>query len=103
MEFEILYCKPCGYRERAEGLARELRERFGARVSVREGGFGQFDVLLDGALVASKGRLLRRLLVHGPPSEAQIRAAIEAALATRAGDACTLPQAGEPRPARPGA
>jgi selT/selW/selH-like putative selenoprotein len=90
MHFEILYCKPCGYRERAESLAIELRERFEARVSVREGGFGQFDVLLDGEVVASKGKLLRRLLVHGPPSEQRIRAAIEAALATREGDACAI-------------
>jgi hypothetical protein len=93
MEFEILYCKPCGYRERAESLAVELRERFGASVSVREGGFGQFDVLLDRELVASKGKLLRRLLVHGPPSEERIRTAIEAALATREGDACAIPPA----------
>jgi selT/selW/selH-like putative selenoprotein len=95
MQFEILYCKPCGYRERAEKLAVELRERFGAKASIREGGFGQFDVLLDGEVVASKGKLLRRLFVHGPPSEERIREAIEAALATREGDACAIPPAAE--------
>jgi selenoprotein W-related protein len=95
MRFEILYCKPCGYLERAESLAAELRDRFGASVSVREGGFGQFDVVLDGEVVASKGKLLRRLLVHGPPSEERIRAAIEAALATREGDACAVPAAAD--------
>jgi hypothetical protein len=41
MEFEILYCKPCGYRTRAEDLAAELRERFGAQVSIEEGKFGR--------------------------------------------------------------
>ncbi len=48
MQFQILYCRPCGYRERAEELAVELRSRFGAEVGIEEGGFGQFDVLLDG-------------------------------------------------------
>lgn len=94
MHFEILYCKPCGYRERAEGLAEELGKRFGASVEVREGGFGQFDVLLDATLVASKGKLLRRFLVHGPPSEERVWAAIEAAVATREADACTIPSEG---------
>ena len=90
MDFQILYCKPCGYRERAEALAAELRERFGARASVEEGGFGQFDVLLDGELVASKGGLLRRVLKHGAPPHAEIMAAIERAVATRTGDACAV-------------
>ena len=97
MEFQILYCVPCGYRERAEALAVELRERFGARASVEEGGFGQFDVRLDGELVASKGGLLRRCLIHGAPPEAKIMAAIERAVAARQGDACAVPDS------RPGA
>src|SRR4030095_9719480 len=65
MEFTILYCRPCGYHERAEQLAAERRERFEARVTVEEGGFGQFDVLLDGGLVASKGGFWKRMLTHG--------------------------------------
>ena len=91
MEFRILYCKPCGYRERAEALAAELRERFGAGVSIEEGGFGQFDVSLDGELVASKGGVLWRMLIHGAPPESKLMAAIERAVATRAGDACSVP------------
>lgn len=55
MDFLILYCEPCGYRDQAGELATELRERFAATVTVEEGKFGQFDVLLDGELVASKG------------------------------------------------
>jgi selT/selW/selH-like putative selenoprotein len=92
VEFRILYCRPCGYHGRAEDLATELRERFGASVSVEEGKFGQFDVLLDGEVVASKGRtFLRRMLTHGAPPQEQILEAIERHLAVREGDACELP------------
>ena len=91
MDFRILYCKLCGYRERAESLATELRERFAATVSIAEGKFGQFDVLLDGEVVASKGRFLRRVLVHGAPEQGVLMQAIERALAVRTGDACAIP------------
>jgi len=101
MEFRILYCKPCGYHGRAEELAEELRDRFGAQVTVEEGGFGQFDVLLDGSLVASKGGFLKRMLIHGAPPQAQILAAIERALADREGDACELPKGGRVRGTTP--
>ena len=101
MEFRILYCKPCGYHGRAEALAEELRERFGAEVTVEEGGFGQFDVFLDDSLVASKGGVLKRMLIHGAPPPAQIRAAIERALAGRDGDSCELPNGGRVRRSRP--
>ena len=83
MEFKIVYCKPCGYRERAEELAAELRERFGARVSLEVGGFGQFDVSLDGELVASKGNFLRRALTHGAPASTEVLARIERVIASR--------------------
>lgn len=92
MEFEILYCKLCGYRERAEQLAAELRRRSGARVSVTEGGFGQFDVLLDGEVVASKGGFWKRMLTHGAPPQPEILQAIDHALADREGDVCELPE-----------
>jgi selT/selW/selH-like putative selenoprotein len=92
MEFHILYCKPCGYRERAEDLATELRERFDAKVTIEEGGFGQFDVLLDGETVASKGGFLKRMITHGAPPQPQILAAIQRALADREGDRCELSQ-----------
>jgi len=92
VEFEIRYCKPCGYRGRADDLAAELRERFGAEVTVEEGKFGQFDVFLDGALVASKGGFWARKLKHGAPPRAAVLAAIERALVTRDGDACEIPE-----------
>ncbi len=94
MEFQVLYCKPCGYHQRAEDLAKELRERFGASVRVDEGKFGQFDVLLDGEVVASKGRtFLKRMLTHGAPPQAEILAAIDRHLGVREGDACEIPGA----------
>jgi selT/selW/selH-like putative selenoprotein len=91
MEFHILYCRPCGYHDRAKELAAELRDRFGAQVSVEEGKFGQFDVLLDGELVASKGGFWKRKLTHGAPPQARILASIDRALAEREGDACRIP------------
>ena len=39
-------------------LAEALRERFGAKVEVVEGTFGQFDVLVDGRLLWSRGESL---------------------------------------------
>lgn len=93
MEFRILYCKLCGYRERADELASEIGSRFGAPATVEEGGFGQFDVFLDGQLVASKGGRLKRMLIHGAPPQPQILEAIDRALADREGDVCEIPVA----------
>ena len=95
MEFRILYCKPCGYHDQAHELAEELRERLGADVCVEEGKFGQFDVLLDGELVATKGGFWKRKLKHGAPPPEKIREAIDRALADREGDACEIPAVAE--------
>ena len=46
MKFEIFYCRPCGYAGRADDLATELCDRFGAEVAVEEGKFGQFDIAI---------------------------------------------------------
>ena len=101
MEFRILYCKPCGYRGRAEELANELRSRFGAAASIEEGGFGQFDVFLDGNLVASKGGFFKRMLIHCAPPQTEMLAAIERALADEEGDACAIVDGGSVRRAAP--
>jgi selT/selW/selH-like putative selenoprotein len=95
VKFLIYYCHPCGYRERAEELATELRERFGAHVTIEEGAFGQFDVLLDGEIVASKGGFWKRMVTHGAPAQSKILEAVERALADRPGDFCTVPQSGK--------
>jgi hypothetical protein len=70
-------------------------------VTVEEGGFGQFDVFLDGGLVASKGGFFKRMLIHGAPPHADLMASIERALADREGDACELPKGGRVRTANP--
>jgi selT/selW/selH-like putative selenoprotein len=93
MKFRILYCNPCGYRQQAEELATDLRQRLSAEVVVEEGKLGQFDVLLDGELVASKGGFWKRILIHGAPPQPQIIEAIDRALADRDGDSCEIPEA----------
>jgi selT/selW/selH-like putative selenoprotein len=93
MKVRILYCRPCGYRGRADALANELRVRFGADVDVVEGKLGQFDVLVDDVLVASRGKsLVTRLLP--PPKSAAIVEAIESHLAMREGEHCEVPATG---------
>jgi selT/selW/selH-like putative selenoprotein len=77
LRFRILYCGPCGYEPRAHELAAELHVRFGAEVEIEEGRFGQFDVLLDGKLVASKGGFWRRVTIHGAPPQERLLASIE--------------------------
>lgn len=88
LRFRILFCGPCGYEPRARDLAAELEVRFGAEVEIEEGSFGQFDVLLDGELVASKGGFFRRVTIHGAPAQERLLASIEKHLAVRDGDAC---------------
>ena len=83
MKFEILYCRPCGYRDRADTLADELRARFDAQVEVEEGMFGQFDVFMDDELVASKGGFWARKLRHGAPPQEKILAAIDRCLSSK--------------------
>ena len=80
MHFEIRYCIPCRYHRRASDLAAELRHRYDATVSLEEGKFGQFDVLLDGVVGASKGRFPLRVLKHGAPQQDRIIEAIESFL-----------------------
>ena len=90
LRFRILFCGPCGYEPRARDLAAELRARFGAEVEIEEGRFGQFDVLLDGKLVASKGGFWRRVTIHGAPPQERLMASIEKHLAVRDGDVCEI-------------
>lgn len=93
MKFEIFYCRPCGYAGRADDLATELRDRFGAEVVVEEGKLGQFDVLLEGEVVATKGLTFwRRMLAHGAPPQSEILAAIERHTGVEPGDACEIPR-----------
>jgi selenoprotein W-related protein len=57
MKIEIEYCAPCGYLDRAVGLARKLldaREDDIVVLSLIPGDFGIFDVKVDSSLVFSK-------------------------------------------------
>jgi len=90
LRFRIFYCGPCGYEPRARDLAAELQVRFGAEVEIEEGRFGQFDVLLDGKLVASKGGFWRRVTIHGAPPQERLLASIEKHLTVREGDVCEI-------------
>jgi selT/selW/selH-like putative selenoprotein len=90
LRFRIFYCGPCGYEPHARELAAELEVRFGAEVELEEGRFGQFDVRLDGKLVASKGGFWRRVTVHGAPPQDRLLAAIAKHLAVRDGDVCEI-------------
>jgi len=69
-----------------------VRRRFDAHVSIGEGKFGQFDVCMDGEIVASRGRtFLRRMLTHGAPSREDVLETIGRHLAVKTGNACELP------------
>jgi len=92
MIFDILYCRPCGYHDRAHELAAVLRDRFDVEVTVGEGKLGQFDVFLDGELVASKGGFWKRKFTHSTPPQAKILEAIEKAVADRPDDSCEISQ-----------
>lgn len=89
----IVYCAICGYRDRAHALGDELAQRFSADVEVVDGKFGQFDVLVDGALVASRGEsFAARMLPRDAPHSTEVIAAIEAHCAPREGEACPVPE-----------
>ncbi|MDE3147964.1 MAG: class I SAM-dependent methyltransferase [Acidobacteriota bacterium] len=73
------------YRERAFALAlaKALRERFGAKVEITAGAFGQFDVYVDGKLVVSRGQsLLVRITPSRLPNAVMVIAAVERYLST---------------------
>lgn len=50
----IRYCGPCGYRGRAEALARIIQDRSGYAVTLERGNFGVFKVWLGERLLFDK-------------------------------------------------
>jgi predicted Rdx family selenoprotein len=77
MDVRIVYCAVCGYRGRAERLARAIRERLGVDAALEHGRLSQFDVVADGEVVASRaGGLLNHLTYGGFPDEAAVVAAL---------------------------
>lgn len=87
VDVRITHCTVCwGYRDRALDLAEALRGRFGARVEVVGGTLGQFDVHVDGELLAWRGQgLLGRMKPRRPPDAAKLITTIERHLSLREG------------------
>ncbi|MEZ4222914.1 MAG: Rdx family protein [Polyangiaceae bacterium] len=89
MHVKILYCEVCHYLDRAHDLAAELRDTFGATTEVVEGKLGQFDVLVDGELVASRGQsFFARMLPRDAPKPDAVIAAIQRHVAPRECEFC---------------
>jgi len=70
---QITYCKPCGYRARAQRVADALRDQLGVQVELVAGKGGIFEIAVDGKMVARRRR-------DGFPSEDEIVAAVGGAL-----------------------
>ncbi len=57
MDARITHCTLCwGYRERAVAIAEALREEYAANVEIVGGSLGQFDVVVDGKVIVSRGK-----------------------------------------------
>ena len=79
MDITILHCASRGYGPRAAGLAAEIEEALGVPVKRQPGKLGQFDVVVDGQVVASRtGGLWKRVLGGGWPDPHDVIARIEA-------------------------
>ncbi|BDC18399.1 Rdx family protein [Acidianus sp. HS-5] len=52
---KIVYCRPCGYLDRALDLAKDLLQYFDdIKIEIEQGKNGIFDVYLDGELIFSR-------------------------------------------------
>jgi selenoprotein W-related protein len=76
-DVSITYCKPCGYLNRAEEAAAELKKQFGVNATLVPGKGGIFQVQVDGKVVAKKR------LWHFPDTK-EIVAAVGGAVKTSA-------------------
>jgi selenoprotein W-related protein len=54
MQVKIEYCVPCGYLPRAEALATEIKNKYGADAELVKGVNGIFDVYVDNKLIFSR-------------------------------------------------
>lgn len=79
MHIRIVHCTVCwGYRDHALMLAEALERRFAAAVEIVDGTLGQFDVVVDGKLISSRGTsLLSRITPPRLPALPDVIAAIE--------------------------
>lgn len=71
---------------------RSFARNLGDEVEVDDRKLGQFDVIVDGTLVASRGEsFFARMMPRDAPGADVVLAAIERHQAAREGDACELP------------
>jgi len=59
VEVRIVYCKPCGFQDRALRLANEILTKYGGKgvvVTLVPGSNGIFDVYVNGEVVFSRHR-----------------------------------------------
>lgn len=79
VKIRIIHCRVCwGYHKQALALAESLRGRFDASVEVAGGALGQFDVDVDGELIASRGQnLVERMNFVRFPDAEEVIVAIE--------------------------
>ncbi len=85
MVVTIRYSQACGYRCRAASLAAKIEEELHVPVEMQVGDSGQFDVLIDNDVVASKpqpGFLEWIFGDTGFPEEQAAIAAVKAKLST---------------------
>lgn len=86
MDVTIKYCKPCGYRKRAEALAERLRRELKANVTLVPGNLGVFKVWAAGELIYDKREtrgLLGKLGFGVVPSDDEILSRIPSQQATQ--------------------
>jgi selenoprotein W-related protein len=76
-DVSITYCKPCGYLNRAEAAAAELKKELGVDATLIAGKGGIFQVEVDGKVVAQKR------LFHFPDAK-EIVTAVAGAVKTSA-------------------
>ena len=70
MQIQIRYCVACGLAGRARRLAQRIADEIGVQPVLTPGPLGEFDVLADGTLIASRnGGLLNHLTYRGWPSD----------------------------------
>lgn len=70
MQVEIKYCVVCGLAGRARRLARRIADEIGVEAKLTSGPLGEFDVIADGTLIASRrSGLLNHLTYRGWPDE----------------------------------
>jgi len=80
MDISIRHCTSGGYGPRAAGLAAHIQDELAIPVKLERGSPGQFDVVVDGKVVASRnGNLVRKIFGGGWPNHEAVVAAIEQA------------------------